>query len=119
MPTWPVGLPDKIARRAQSTIVDGREQFEPDAGPPITARRFTAASQIIEYEIVLSIAQVTTLETFFVTTLKGGTLEFDWTNSIGSNGLQYFRFVDRPSYRWQGALRIASIRLRTRPGVRI
>ena len=119
MPTWPVALPDKLPRRAQSSIVDGRAQFQPDAGPPLVARRFTAASQVLSFEMPMTRTQVDSLETFFVTTLKGGSLEFDWTNSIGSNGLQYFRFVDRPSYDWVGDKRIARISLRTRPGVRV
>jgi hypothetical protein len=107
VPTWPATLPSKLPKRLRENAVDGRESFQPDAGPPVAVRRFTATPK-------------DTLETFYKTTLKEGVLEFDWTNpatSTGFAGLHYFTFVDRPTYDWIGAKRVVTIRLRTRPGL--
>jgi hypothetical protein len=120
VPTWPATLPSKLPKRLRENAVDGRESFQPDAGPPIAVRRFTATPRVIEFELVLTTTQKDTLETFYKTTLKEGVLEFDWTNpatSTGFAGLHYFTFVDRPTYDWIGAKRVVTIRLRTRPGL--
>lgn len=120
MPTWPASLPDKFPRRVSGVAIqDGKEELPPDAGPPLVTRRFTATSQVLEFELILTTTQEATLETFGETTCSGWTAEFDWTNSVGSNGLKYFTFVGRPIYDWIGNKRIARIRLRTRPGTRV
>lgn len=119
MPTWPASLPQVLPKRLTESAVDGRESFQPDTGPPISARRFTATPRVISFELVLTVAQRATLETFYKTTLKEGALEFDWTNpaaSTGFAGLTYFSFVERPTYEWIGNKRVVSISLRTRPG---
>lgn len=120
MPTWPATLPQKLPHRLQERGVDGRESFQPDAGPPIAVRRFTATPRTIAFDLVLTTTQKDALETFYRTTLKEGALEFDWTNpatSTGFAGLHYFSFVERPTYDWVGNKRVASISLRTRPGL--
>jgi hypothetical protein len=120
VPTWPATLPQKLPKEVREDGVDGREAFQPDSGPAIAVRRYTATPRVISFEHVLSVTQAAALETFYKTTLKEGVLEFDWTNAAttgGFSGLHYFTFVARPVYRWLAGKRIASIALRTRPGL--
>lgn len=120
MPSWPGTLPPHLPRQLREMPGDGREGFQPDAGPAIDVRRFTASSRVLEFRLTLTVAQRATLETFYRTTLKDGALEFDWTNpatATGFAGIHYFKFVDRPTYDWSGALRVATLRIRTRPGL--
>lgn len=78
-PTWPPSLPQYpnqdgfSEEQADNTI---RTQF--DAGTMKLRRRYTAAPIKFTMSFTLTAAQKTTLETFFNTTLAGGSLPFDW-----------------------------------------
>src|SRR5437870_11881029 len=81
MAVWPASLP-------QTVFADGyKEEFpmnalrtQMDAGPPKMRRRYTAAFRPFTGTEIFTTAQVATLDTFFVTTLQGGALAFDWSH---------------------------------------
>src|SRR5262245_36088936 len=76
---WPASL-------SQSARVIGFELALPatsiqtpmDAGPPKTRRRFTAAPILWTTELVFDRYQASVFTGFFVDTLQGGSLPFDW-----------------------------------------
>ncbi len=81
IPHWPVSLPQKPRRGTwNGGPRDFRRRFQPEVGPPIFRRGTTA--EVMAYSQVLfpniTAAQRTVWETFYNTTLAGGTLPFSW-----------------------------------------
>lgn len=81
IPHWPSSLPQKPRRGTWSGGPrDFRRRFQPEIGPPIFRRGSTA--EVMAYSQVLfpniTSAQRTAWETFYNTTLAGGTLPFSW-----------------------------------------
>lgn len=81
MPTWPVSLP-------QTPLIEGYSEQPPniiietkmDAGPPKARRRFSTGIRPIKIRMLMTTAQVEILDVFFVTTLQGGALTFDYNH---------------------------------------
>lgn len=78
---WPVSLPQKPRRGTwNGGPKDFRRKFQPEIGPPLFRRGSTA--EVMAYSQVvfpnLDAAQRTAFETFYATTLAGGTLPFSW-----------------------------------------
>lgn len=98
MPAWPATLP-------ASPLVNGFSESAPntslrtemDQGPAKIRQRTTAAVRNITARFVLNNAQVADLETFFTTTLAGGSLGFDFTHPR-TGVLETARFVTPPDY---------------------
>lgn len=99
MPTWPASLPQK-------PLPDGYQEDEPavllrtqmDAGPPKVRQRFTAGVQPFQTTFDMTGSQIETLKQFFRTTIKYGSLPFDWTHPR-TGAPAVFRIVQPPSYR--------------------
>lgn len=102
MPTWPASLP-------QSPGIDGYAEQVPnvmiasqmDAGPEKRRKRFTAGVRPFHFRILLKRADVATFDTFYVTTLAGGTLTFDWTHPR-TGAVATFAFQGQPKYTPRG-----------------
>lgn len=108
MPTWPVDLP--------SPSLSGYSESPPkmiiasstDTGPGKVRLRTTAGVRPLQWSFILSAAQVTSLDTFFITTIKGGSLSFTHTDprtgtsgtyrmkgyDLARNGLKYSASVE-------------------------
>jgi hypothetical protein len=103
MIVWPASLPQLVA-------VEGYEESPPetalrtemDAGPAKVRRRFTAGVRPITAQLDLDAAQVETLDQFYVTTLAGGALRFDWVDPRNQAAVE-LRFVRPPVYRPAGS----------------
>ena len=96
MPTWPGTLPQAFPIGTTEAVQDGRVRSAMDAGPAKLRRRFTAVVRTYTLpaeRFVFTDAQKATYETFFTSTLSGGTLEFDWTDPWPSAGTKTFRIV--------------------------
>ena len=102
-PVWPVGLP-------QLTAVEGYGEAPPDtalrtnmdAGPAKVRRRSTAGIRPLSVQFDLDAAQVETLDAFYVATLQGGALSFDWVHPR-TQAAATLRFVQPPAYRPHGS----------------
>lgn len=97
MATWPTSLPARpLVRGLTEGFPNIALRTEMDHGPAKMRRRFTAAVRPFTASMVLSAAQVTALETFYVTTLEGGTAAFTFTHPrTGAAGS--FRFTAPPT----------------------
>jgi len=96
MPTWPSTLPQAFPVGTNVQVQDVRIRTSVDAGLPKLRRRFTAAIRtytLATDRFIMTDTQQTTFETFYTTTLEGGTLTFDWTDPWVGAGLKVFRFV--------------------------
>lgn len=97
--TWPVTLPTYFD-------VNGYSEREPantirqtmDAGPPKVRRRSTAAPRPVTGQMVLTMAQVTALSTFFNTTTFSGTLTFDGLLHPRTRATVEWQFTGEPAY---------------------
>lgn len=99
IPTWESSLPQRflMANYGQS-LPDVTIKSNMDAGPAKVRRRFTAGIEPISGKMVMTAAQLTMLETFYNTTLLGGSLRFSWTKPPAHTAACEMRFTESPSW---------------------
>ncbi len=95
---WPLGLPQKLQasgyqESAPSTVV----RTAMDTGPAKIRRRMTSAPRRIKGSVMLTAEQVAILDEFFLSTLSGGAVAFDWLHPR-TGATASFRFVSPPAY---------------------
>lgn len=80
-PVWPVGLPEYVLQQGYGEELQDQNIRTPMEGGAVkTRRRFTARFDLIDVRLIMSSAQVETFETFYYTTLLGGSIVFDWVH---------------------------------------
>lgn len=97
MPTWPAGLPQDTLLGVAVKPDDSVLRTQMDAGPPTTRNRFTAITKSVSAALYLTGAEVSTLDTFFHTTLKNGALSFDWKDPRTDSTVS-MKFKEPPEY---------------------
>jgi len=98
MPSWPTTLP-------AYPLIDGFRETVPDAairtnmeqGPAKVRLRTTAATRSFTLSYLMNRAQLSALETFYLATLQGGSLAFDFTHPR-QNVVVSCRFTRPPEY---------------------
>lgn len=102
MAAWPGTLPQQVSWvNYEGSPRDGRVRTNMDAGPPKMRRRYTAGIKTIKCgQEALTKTQISTLTTFYETTLSMGTLAFDWVDPI-TQAAASLRFAEKPV--WHGA----------------
>jgi hypothetical protein len=98
MTTWPNTLPaypliDGFHETAPNTVI----RTDMEQGPAKVRLRTTAAIRTLALSYLMNKAQVTALETFYLATLQGGALSFDFTHPR-SNAVVSCRFTRPPEY---------------------
>jgi len=98
MAAWPDTLPaypllDSFRETVPNTVI----RTDMEQGPAKVRLRTTAAVRTMTVGYLLSKAQVAALETFYLATLQGGALAFDFTHPR-SNSAASCRFVRPPEY---------------------
>lgn len=103
MPFWPTSLPqapDKDGYNENPGEQSIRSSM--DVGPPKVRRRNTAAIGAIACKFTMTGAQTGLLDTFYVSTVLGGSLTFDWVHP--RTGIsRTMRLKARPTYTPMGA----------------
>lgn len=90
MAVWPSSLPQTpLADGFAEAVVPNVVRSENDVGPTNARRRYTAAVRQFQMRLLLTSAQVVTLDTFYETTLVSGVLPFDWVNHRTGAALSY------------------------------
>ena len=95
---WPAGLPQAPQLRAlreQPPELTVRTSM--DVGPAKIRRRQTAGVRRFTIEIKLTRTQLALLDEFFIDTLAGGALAFQWTQHRTGDLIDY-RFLGPPEY---------------------
>lgn len=113
---WPTSLPANFItsgfEMAQQNAVI-RTQM--DTGAPKRRRRFTAAIKMIKGSMVLTTTQYSTLDAFYTSTLKNGSLPFDFAHPISGSSISCY-FTEPPKYTANGPWLVnASISLEVLP----
>lgn len=81
---WPSGIPECFTQETfGSGIGNGLLRTEQDMGPPKVRRRFTAVTRPLVGTVVMTYAQLATLETFIADELVGGSLPFTISSQRG------------------------------------
>lgn len=96
MSTWPADLP-------QSPLINGFKdrlpaltvRSQPDVGPAKVRRRFTSAVRPMTFNFLMTSEQLTSFETFFIETLQGGALAFDFVHPRTEETIS-LRFLQEP-----------------------
>lgn len=103
MPSWPGTLPTGPEWSSyQETSPNVALRTPMDVGPPKVRRRSTAGIRPFTMTFLLTQAQVATLDTFYQTTLTGGTASFDSLTHPRTAAAATFRFVTPPQYQALG-----------------
>lgn len=97
MATWPGALPQDQFIGLNDTRQPAVVRSQPDTGPAKMRRRFTAAPRFLTVPIVLDGSQRQTFDTFFITTIKEGSLTFDWEDPVDDTTVT-FRFRTPPRF---------------------
>lgn len=98
MASWPASLPPTpLAAGYADTPPDNVLRTQMDAGPAKLRRRTTAAVRPLVAPLLLTSAQVATLDTFYSSTLEDGALAFDWTHPRTGAAISC-RFLQPPAY---------------------
>lgn len=89
MAYWPVTLPQKplagsLSFQDQDNVLRGPA----DVGEPTRRRRYTAASRMLSFSVVLNAAQLAILDTFYHTTL-GGVDRFTWADPVSGTEKEF------------------------------
>jgi len=99
VPVWPTELPQQLFVNGYSqSFAETTIKSDMDAGPAKVRRRFTAGIEPISGKMVMTAAQLTMLETFYNTTLLGGSLRFSWTKPPAHTAACEMRFTESPSW---------------------
>ena len=103
MATWPGTLPTSPeGPNYQESPPNTLIRTQMDAGPPKVRQRFTSGVRPLSFTWMLTKAQVATLDTFYVTTLFGGSLSFDGLAHPRTLAATTFRFTAPPTYVYLG-----------------
>ncbi len=98
MVAWPAGLPQSpLIAGFEEEVPDIALRTEMDSGPDKLRRRFTASVRPMKYPLILTKAEVATLDTFYVATLQAGTLSFTHTHPRTAAAIS-IRFTKPPKY---------------------
>lgn len=83
MPTWPTtgGFPPAPLRGSwQRQRQKNTTRFDPDVGPPLVRKRSTVSTLMATFNILLTTAQLATLDTFYADDCNEGATPFDFEN---------------------------------------
>lgn len=98
MPAWPDTLPaSPRVENFRETVPNTSIRTDMEQGPAKVRQRTTAGVRMLSLEYLMSKAQVTTLESFYLTTLQGGSFHFTFTHPRSGSSL-ICRFVKPPEY---------------------
>ncbi len=79
MALWDVSLPQYVNDKGYTeSRANGKLETSMDSGPKQMRNLFTDTPTDFAITMSMTSAQVTTLDTFYYTTCKNGTLEFTW-----------------------------------------
>jgi len=97
MAIWPVELPQQMELGESETPPDVMLRTKMDIGPDKIRRRFTAGVRMVRGFVEMSATNIASFDGFFVSTLKHGSIPFDWVLPRSGAAVTY-RFVEVPQY---------------------
>ncbi|CAB4122388.1 hypothetical protein UFOVP32_16 [uncultured Caudovirales phage] len=90
--SWPTSLPQYVLENGYSeSLEDQTIETQMDTGPAKIRRRFTTTIRKFVIAVQLDPTQMAVFEDFYLTTLAGGSLPFDWVHPR-TRAAKTFRF---------------------------
>lgn len=102
MPTWPTDLPQKPLRGYKEDPEDQALRDNPDIGTHLGRPLASAYGTNFQMGMLMTNAQITSLLTFYYTTVASGTLPFDWIHPREKTSGK-FLFKARPAWKQESA----------------
>lgn len=105
--TWPTALPQYVLQQGfREQMPDTLLETQMEAGPAKSRRRYTTGYRQFGVALAMTATQRAIFDSFFVTTLKGGSLPFDWKDPV-TQAAATFRFrKPAPSFGIRGETHI-------------
>ena len=108
MAAWPNSLPEYVQDNGYSEqFVDQAMENQMSVGPAKVRRRFTKVTRRFTMTVRMTSSQVDTFDTFWQSTLHGGTLPFDWVHPR-TRGAMSFQFKN-PAPRYSAAGEVVDV----------
>jgi hypothetical protein len=98
MDTWPATLPQRLSNDTSVKDDESRAITDMDSGPASVRKRFTAFTQTVKGSMILTGTQLQTFNTFFRTTIKQGSLSFNWIHPFTEETVA-IRFKSKPEWK--------------------
>lgn len=115
MPTWPTTLPAPAINTLQEAPPNNTIRTSMDKGPEKLRRRTTANIRPINFSMVLTSAEITILDGFYVSDTYSGSESFDYTHPRTGVACTA-RFVAPPEYsEHEGSCYMAAVQLEILP----
>ncbi len=96
MVTWPDTLPQSFFLGFTDKRQSAVQRSENDTGPANQRRRFTAAARSVAIPLRFDNEQRMIWDTFWITTLKEGSLPFDWVDPVDGSTVSFRFNADQP-----------------------
>ena len=113
MPSWPSGIPHTpLAESYSFEPVPQAISTQMDSGPPKRRRRFSVAYGTHSMSFILTGSQRATFQTFYLTTIAGGSLAFTGLADPTDGTAATFQFANGGDPRWAALRPDASIAAR-------
>lgn len=97
MPAYPASLPAPLIGSLKESKPDLLIRTSMDAAVDKVRRRYSQGATKLSYQIILEESQVSTLDTFYTTTIKSGSLTFDYTHPRTGASVTA-RWINPPTY---------------------
>ena len=112
---WPTTLPDDLViANGGGALGDNTIRSKTDIGPAKVRRRSTAAPDTLVGSQLLTATQFGYMDTFYKTTLVGGTLPMTWKHPV-SRAECDMRFLAPPAWQAQGGRYLVTYQLEILP----
>jgi hypothetical protein len=98
MDNWPSTLPPRLSSDTSVKDDDSFARTDMDSGPASVRNRFTSITQTVKGSMIISGAQLTTFNIFFRTTIKHGSLSFNWIHPFTEEAVE-MRFKSKPEWK--------------------
>jgi hypothetical protein len=92
---WPATLPPPRTASLRERLPDLTVRSRMSVGPDKVRRRASVGTRQFDVELDITATQVATLEAFYLTTLEGGALTFEWKDHRTGDAIDY-RFLGPP-----------------------
>jgi hypothetical protein len=96
-PVWSSGLPQDQFLELSDHRQAGFVRTQTETGPAKKRLRFTAVARAVQMALTLTGAQRAIFDSFWIATLKEGSLPFDWKDPVGDSTVT-FSFVSPPTW---------------------
>jgi hypothetical protein len=115
-PVWPGTLPAFVEESGYSERLPAQSiETAMETGPSKTRRRFSVNVRPFGFTVKMSDAQFAIFDAFYLNTLQGGSLKFDWVHPRTRTAATFQFRLPPPSMRIEGEARVVTMTMEMVP----